>query len=205
MTSHPRDMSADLIAAHRNCEKLMPFLHLPVQSGSDGILEAMNRKHRAADYLELIRAIRAARPDIAFSSDFIVGFPGETDEDFEATLALVAEVGYAQCFSFKYSPRPGTPASTREDQVAEAVKDERLGRLQALLESQQMAFNAATVGKTVPVLFERRGRDEGYLVGRTPQLQMVHAAAGANAVGRILPVNIRDSRQMSLRGVIEAQ
>jgi len=202
-TSHPRDMSEDLIAAHAGNPKLMPFLHLPVQSGSDRILAAMNRKHTAQEYLRLIARIRAARPDIALSSDFIVGFPGETEADFEATLDLVRAVGFAQTFSFKYSARPGTPAATAGDQVPEALKTERLARLQDLLESQQAAFNAALVGRVVPVLFERKGRHEGQIVGRSPYLQLVHADAAADLIGQIRPVAVRSASQLTLSGVIE--
>jgi tRNA-2-methylthio-N6-dimethylallyladenosine synthase len=202
MTSHPRDMSDDLIAAHGANAKLMPFLHLPVQSGSDRILHAMNRKHTAQEYLDAVARIRAARPDIALSSDFIVGFPGETEEDFRATMALARVIGFAQTFSFKYSGRPGTPAATREDQVPEEVKAERLQRLQELLEAQQASFNAAHVGQTLPVLFERKGRHEGQLVGRSPYLQLVHADAGADMVGRIAQVAIKSATQLTLSGVI---
>ena len=204
MTSHPRDMSDDLIAAHGDVEKLMPFLHLPVQSGSSRILDLMNRKHTAEDYLALIGRIRAARPGIALSSDFIVGFPGETDADFEATLDLVREVTFTQAFSFKYSPRPGTPASAMADQVPEEVKTGRLVRLQALLDSQQLAFNTSCVGKVLPVLFERAGRHPGQLVGRSPYLQLVHAEAKATGIGKIVPVVIRSATQLSLSGVIQA-
>jgi len=203
-TSHPRDMSEDLIAAHAGNPKVMPFLHLPVQSGSDRILAAMNRRHTAQEYLRLIARIRAARPDIALSSDFIVGFPGETEADFEATLDLVRAVGFAQTFSFKYSARPGTPAATAEDQVPEAIKTERLARLQDLLESQQAAFNAALVGRVVPVLFERKGRHEGQIVGRSPYQQLVHADAAADLIGQIRPVAVRSASQLTLSGVIEA-
>ena len=159
-TSHPRDMSPDLIEAHGKVDVLMPYLHLPVQSGSDSVLSAMNRQHSAADYLAILDGLRAARPDIALSSDFIVGHPGETDEDFEATLALVEQVGYAQAYSFKYSPRPGTPASAMEDVVPEAVKSERLARLQDLLNQQQIEFNEGFVDELVPVLLDRYGRRE---------------------------------------------
>ena len=203
-TSHPRDMSEDLVAAHGTNPKLMPFLHLPVQSGSDRVLRAMNRKHTAAEYLALIAKIRHSRPDIALSSDFIVGFPGETEEDFEATLSLVREVGFAQTFSFKYSARPGTPASGRADQVPEDVKTARLARLQDLLENQQAAFNASLVGQTVPVLFERKGRHDGQIVGRSPYLQLVHADAASELIGRIAPVSIRSATQLTLSGVIAA-
>jgi tRNA-2-methylthio-N6-dimethylallyladenosine synthase len=202
MTSHPRDMTDDLIRAHGELAKLMPFLHLPVQSGSTRVLAKMNRKHTADEYLSLIDRIRAARPDIAISSDFIAGFPGETDEDFEATMDLVRHVEFSQAFSFKFSPRPGTPAATMEDQVPEAVKSERLMRLQALLDSQQIAFNNNSVGKVVPVLFERPGRHPGQLVGRTSYLQLVHADAGAELQGKVIPVFIQSSTQLSLTGVI---
>ncbi|MGL4398007.1 MAG: tRNA (N6-isopentenyl adenosine(37)-C2)-methylthiotransferase MiaB [Hyphomicrobium sp.] len=204
MTSHPRDMGDDLIAAHADLEALMPFLHLPVQSGSDSVLAAMNRKHTADDYRRLIDRIRAVAPDIALSSDFIVGFPGERDADFDATLDLVRDIGFAQAFSFKYSARPGTPAVTFGDQVPEAVRAERLTRLQALLDQQQAAFNAATVGQTVPVLFERAGRNAHQLVGRSPYLQLVHADADAAMLGSLVPVTITSSTRLSLNGVIAA-
>ncbi len=202
MTSHPRDMSDDLIAAHAHEEKLMPYLHLPFQAGSDRILAAMNRKHTAAEYLRLIARIREARPDIALSTDIIVGFPGETDHDFEDTLALVKDVGFAHAFSFKYSPRPGTPAFTMDGQVPETVKRERLDRLQALIEEGLARFNGTSVGKTLPVLFEKAGRHEGQLVGRSPYLQLVHAEADAALVGRIVNVDIRAAGANSLSGVI---
>ena len=204
MTSHPRDMADDLVAAHRDEPKLMPFLHLPVQSGSDRILAAMNRKHTAKDYRTLLDRIRAARPDIAVSTDIIVGFPGETDQDFAATLELVRAIDFAQAFSFKYSPRPGTPAAKLEAQVPEALKAARLAELQALLDSQQTRFNANFVGRTLPVLFERKGRREGQLVGRSPYLQLVHAEAEAAMLGRIIPVEIGTAGQNSLAGVISA-
>ena len=202
MTSHPRDMSDDLIDAHANFNKLMPFLHLPVQSGSDRILTAMNRKHTAADYVRLIERVRAARAGIAVSSDFIVGFPGETDQEFEETLGLVREVTFAQAFSFKYSPRPGTPAATSDQHIPEDVKTERLTRLQALLEVQQTAFNTQMTGKTLPVLFERPGRRPGQLIGRSPYLQLVHADLGSESIGQILPIDIRSATQLSLSGVL---
>ena len=173
-TSHPRDMTEDLIAAHGGIQQLMPFLHLPVQSGSDRILAAMNRQHTAADYLAVIERLRVARPDIALSSDFIVGHPGETEADFEATLDLVRAVGFAQAYSFKYSARPGTPAAAMEDAVDDAVKSERLARLQAELNEQQIAFNRAFVGRTVPVLLDRSGRSDRQLGGRTPWMQALH-------------------------------
>ncbi len=202
MTSHPRDMDDDLIAAHADVPQLMPFLHLPVQSGSDRILASMNRKHTADDYRTLIARVRAARPGIALSSDFIVGFPGETDDDFAATLALVEDIGFAQAFSFKYSPRPGTPASVLNAQVPEDVKHERLQRLQAILEAQQAAFNAGTIGQVLPVLFERKGRDLGQLVGRTPYLQLIHVEAATALVGQTAAVSVTAARQMSLSGVL---
>ncbi|RAK59507.1 tRNA (N6-isopentenyl adenosine(37)-C2)-methylthiotransferase MiaB [Phenylobacterium hankyongense] len=201
-TSHPRDMDDSLIAAHAEVEALMPYLHLPVQSGSDKVLKAMNRAHTADSYLRLVEKIRAARPDIAMSGDFIVGFPGERDADFEATLQLVREVGYAAAFTFKYSRRPGTPAAAMPGQVAEAVKDERLARLNALLEDQQRAFNASQVGRTLPVLFERRGRHPGQLIGRSPYLQSVHVSAPDRLIGQIVPVRIEDAARMSLAGVL---
>ena len=201
-TSHPRDMDDALIAAHGDLDALMPYLHLPVQSGSDKILKAMNRAHTAESYVRLIEKIRASRPDIAISGDFIVGFPGERDADFEATLQLIREVGYATAFSFKYSRRPGTPAAAMPGQVAEEVKDERLQRLNALLDEQARAFNRDQVGKTLPVLFERPGRHPGQLVGRSPYLQAVHAAAPDRLIGQIVPVRIEDAARMSLAGVL---
>src|SRR6201996_560138 len=184
-TSHPRDMSDDLIEAHGAIEKLMPFLHLPVQSGSDAVLEAMNRQHTADDYRRLIDRIRAGRPDIALTSDFIVGFPGESDADFEATLHLVRDIGYATAFSFKYSKRPGTPASTMRNQVSEDVKTARLDALQKLLLSQQYGFDDSQIGRTLDVLFEKPGRNEGQIVGRTPHLQPVHVDAPTSLIGSI--------------------
>jgi len=201
-TSHPRDMCEDLIAAHRDNAKLMPFLHLPVQSGSDRILKAMNRQHTVEDYLHLVGRIRTARPDIALSSDFIVGFPGETDKDFEATMALIREVTFAQAFSFKYSPRPGTPAASAKIQVPEEVKDERLYALQALLREQQDAFNASCEARTLPVLFEKPGRHPGQAVGRSPYLQSVHADDAAHLIGRIANVRIEAAMPNSLRGAV---
>ncbi|WP_309604448.1 tRNA (N6-isopentenyl adenosine(37)-C2)-methylthiotransferase MiaB [Phenylobacterium sp.] len=201
-TSHPRDMDAALIAAHGEVAELMPYLHLPVQSGSDRILKAMNRAHTASSYLTTIEAIRAARPDIAISGDFIVGFPGERDSDFEATLALVREVGHAGAFSFKYSRRPGTPAAAMPGQVAEAVKDERLARLNALLDAQARAFNESQVGRILPVLFERKGRHPGQLIGRSPYLQAVHALAPDRLIGQIVPVRIEAAARMSLAGAL---
>jgi len=199
-TSHPRDMDDDLIEAHGAVEKLMPFLHLPVQSGSDTVLEAMNRQHSADDYRRLIDRIRARRPDMAFSSDFIVGFPGESEKDFEATLRLVRDVGYAQCFSFKYSPRPGTPAAAARKQVAESVKSARLEILQKLLLEQQDAANHAAVGKTRDVLFEKPGRQGGQIVGRTPYLQPVHVEAPSSLIGTVRSVRIETLTANSLKG-----
>ena len=204
-TSHPRDMDDALIAAHGEVAELMPYLHLPVQAGSDRILKAMNRQHKAEDYLRLVERIRAARPDLALSGDFIVGFPGETDKDFEATLRLVRDARYAAAFSFKYSMRPGTPAAAMPGQVPEAVKAERLEALNRLLDEQQRAFNASQVGLVLPVLFEKPGRYEGQLTGRSPYLQAVHAMAAADLIGRIVPVRIDGAAKMSLAGVLAAQ
>ena len=205
-TSHPRDMDAALIAAHGANEKLMPYLHLPVQSGSDAILKAMNRKHTAADYIDLVKRFRVARTDLALSSDFIVGFPGETEEDFADTMALVEEVRYAQAFSFKYSPRPGTPAADEENQVDEAVKAARLQDLQALLNAQQMAFHQAQIGKTLPVLFDKISKSGDQMSGRSPYLQPVHVPLGprdaAALRGRILPVEIGAAHANSLSGIL---
>jgi tRNA-2-methylthio-N6-dimethylallyladenosine synthase len=199
-TSHPRDMDDALIAAHGEVEALMPYLHLPVQSGSDRVLKAMNRAHTAEHYLRLVERIRAARPDIALSGDFIVGFPGERDADFEATLQLVRDVGYASAFSFKYSRRPGTPAAATPGQVAEEVKAERLARLQALLDEQQAAFNAAQVGRVLPVLFEKPGRRPGQIAGRSPYLQPVHCEGEAGMIGKIARVKIVSASRGSLTG-----
>ncbi len=199
-TSHPADMDEALIAAHGENPALMPYLHLPVQAGSDRILKAMNRAHTADSYLRLVEKIRQRRPDIALSGDFIVGFPGESEADFEATLRLVSGVGYAAAFSFKYSRRPGTPAAALPGQVAETVKIERLARLNALLDSQQTAFNNAQVGKVLPVLFERAGRNPGQLTGRSPYLQAVHASGPERLIGQIVPVRIESAAKMSLAG-----
>ena len=198
-TSHPRDMDNDLITAHRDLPVLMPYLHLPVQAGSDRILAAMNRKHTGDEYRRLIERIRAARPDIALSSDFIVGFPGETEDDFRETLRLVADVGFASAFSFKYSPRPGTPAADEEAQVPEEAKAERLVRLQELLESQRQAFNRGTVGRTVDVLLEKPGRHPGQLAGKSPYLQAVQIEGGGQ-VGDTVPVRIVRAGSNSLFG-----
>jgi len=201
-TSHPHDMTGDLIAAHRDEAKLMPYLHLPFQAGADRILAAMNRKHTAADYLRLIARIRAARPDIALSTDIIVGFPGETETDFAATLALVEQVGFAQAYAFKFSPRPGTPGATLCDQVEENAKLDRLHRLQDLLERQQTAFNLACIGKTLPVLFARQGRHPGQLVGRSPYLQAVHTTAPSSLLGDVVEVAIVGAGPNSLSGAL---
>ncbi|CAD7043434.1 tRNA (N6-isopentenyl adenosine(37)-C2)-methylthiotransferase MiaB [Pseudorhizobium halotolerans] len=189
-TSHPRDMDDRLIDAHRDLRALMPYLHLPVQSGSDRILKAMNRRHTASEYLRLIDRIRTTRPDIAMSGDFIVGFPGETDVDFEDTLRIVQAVGYAQAFSFKYSTRPGTPGADLPDQVPEHVKSERLERLQALLLKQQAEFAKSCVGKVIDLLLEKPGRNEGQVIGRSPWLQSVNVDAKTSQIGDIIPVRI---------------
>ncbi len=204
VTSHPRDMGDDLIAAHRDLEKLMPYLHLPFQAGADRILAAMNRKHTGAFYRAIVEKVRRARPDMALSTDIIVGFPGETAVEFEMTLAMVRDIGFAQAYSFKYSPRPGTPAATMDNQVDEAEKGERLTRLQELLQQQQTTFNCRLIGHTIPVLFERRGRFAGQLIGRTPYLQPVHAEADADLLGRIISVEIASASLNSLSGVIKA-
>ena len=201
-TSHPRDMDDGLIAAHRDVPQLMPFLHLPVQSGSDRVLAAMNRRHTADDYLRLVERLRAARPDLALSSDFIVGHPGEQAADFRATLALVREVGFAQAYSFKYSPRPGTPAAAAPDQVTEAEKDARLQELQALLRAQQGAFNADCVGRSIEVLVTGPGRHPGQIAGRSPWLQAVHAAGPATLIGRIARVKITAANPNSLSATL---
>ncbi|NIA72156.1 tRNA (N6-isopentenyl adenosine(37)-C2)-methylthiotransferase MiaB [Pelagibius litoralis] len=203
-TSHPRDMDDDLIAAHAEEPKLMPYLHLPVQSGSDRILAAMNRQHTADDYLRIVERLRRALPDIALSSDFIVGFPGESDADFAETLRLVTEVGYAQAYSFKYSPRPGTPAAVADEQLPEAVKAERLAGLQQLLGAQAAAFNQACVGRTLPVLLERAGRKPGQLVGRSPYMQSVHVPVPEGTqqrlIGSLFDVAIEAAYDHSLGG-----
>jgi tRNA-2-methylthio-N6-dimethylallyladenosine synthase len=198
-TSHPRDMDDALIAAHRDLDVLMPYLHLPVQSGSDRVLAAMNRRHTRADYLRLIERIRKARPDMAFSGDFITGFPGESDEDFADTLSIVGEVGYASAFSFKYSPRPGTPAASME-QLPAAVKAERLQRLHAEIDRSQRAFSESRVGTVAEVLFERRGRHPGQIVGRAPWLQPVQVDGEADLVGTIARVTITETGPNSLFG-----
>jgi len=202
MTSHPRDMDDELIAAHAREGKLMPYLHLPVQSGSDAVLEAMNRGHTADDYRRLVARIRTARPDIALSSDFIVGFPGESDEDFDATLALVREIGFAQSYSFKYSVRPGTPAAAARKQIPDDVKAERLARLQALLNAQETAFARSCVGCSFDVLLERPGRHPGQLIGRSPYLQAVHVIAPGHTIGDIVGVQVNQVMSHSLGAVL---
>jgi tRNA-2-methylthio-N6-dimethylallyladenosine synthase len=201
-TSHPRDMGDDLIAAHGDNPKLMPYLHLPVQSGCDAVLEAMNRQHSADDYRRIIDRVRAVRPDIALTSDFIVGFPGESDADFEATLKLVRDIGYATAFSFKYSRRPGTPASTMRKQVAEDVKTARLDALQKLLLSQQHGFDDSQIGKNLPVLFEKTARETGQIMGRTPYQQPIHIIASAGLIGTIADVKVQRRTANSLHGIL---
>ncbi len=203
-TSHPRDMDDDLINAHGEIEKLMPFLHLPVQSGSDRILEAMNRKHDAQLYRDVIERIRKLRPEIAFSSDFIIGFPGETEQDFEDTMQLARDIGYASCYSFKYSARPGTPAANIQAAlVPDHVATERLARFQALINEQQAAFNKTCEGKTLPILFDRRGKKEGQLSGRSPYFQSVYVQGNERLIGNIIDVKITDAFDNSLTGKIE--
>ncbi|MEQ8404806.1 MAG: tRNA (N6-isopentenyl adenosine(37)-C2)-methylthiotransferase MiaB [Oceanicaulis sp.] len=204
-TSHPRDMDEDLIQAFADTPKLMPYFHLPVQSGSDKILKSMNRKHTAAEYLDIIARLRKARPDIAISGDMIVGFPGETEADFEATMELVRQVNYASCFSFKYSKRPGTPGAAMFGQVDEAVKTERLARLQALLAEQQTSFNRSMVGERLPVLFERPGRNEGQLSGRSPYLQAVHCDGPASLIGDIAQIEVTGATKNALSGHLVLQ
>ncbi|SFI78635.1 tRNA (N6-isopentenyl adenosine(37)-C2)-methylthiotransferase MiaB [Albimonas pacifica] len=203
-TSHPNDMSDDLIAAHGELEKLMPYLHLPVQSGSDRVLKAMNRRHRADDYLALIERIRAARPDIALSGDFIVGFPGETEAEFAQTLALAEAVGYGSAFTFKYSSRPGTPAAGVGEQVPEPVKDERLARLNAVISRDQKAFQTSMVGRRLPVLVEKAGRLDGQMVGKSPWLHAVHFLAPAETAGQVVMVDVVESGPNSLSGRLAA-
>jgi tRNA-2-methylthio-N6-dimethylallyladenosine synthase len=199
-TSHPRDMDEDLIAAHRDLRALMPQLHLPVQSGSDRILAAMNRRHTRADYLDIVRRLRQARPDLALTSDFIVGFPGETENDFAATLELIEEVGFSTAFSFKYSPRPGTPGAEMDEQVGEDIKTERLHRLQAAIDRGQAAFNRSCLGGSFEVLFERPGRHPGQLVGRSPYLQPVQVFAPVALIGEVATVTITEIGSRSLFG-----
>ncbi|MGV1015220.1 MAG: MiaB/RimO family radical SAM methylthiotransferase, partial [Methyloceanibacter sp.] len=204
-TSHPRDMSDELIALFGDEKKLMPYLHLPFQAGSDRILAAMNRKHTIAEYEELLGRVRQARPDIALSTDIIVGFPGETDADFEATLALVSRTRFAQAYSFKYSARPGTPAAKLEDQVPEDAKRERLAVLQRLLESHRHAFDLATIGRRLDVLIEGKGRKPGQIAGRSPYLQAVHIDGPESLIGEIAEVDIVAAGPNSLTGVINSE
>jgi tRNA-2-methylthio-N6-dimethylallyladenosine synthase len=200
-TSHPRDMDEELIAAHRCLPALMPQLHLPVQSGSDRVLDAMNRGHTRADYLRIVERLRAACPDIALTSDFIVGFPGETEDEFRDTLRLMSDVGYAGAFSFKYSPRPGTPAAEME-QLPEDAKDERLQRLQAEIDRQQATFNARALDRSFDVLFEKPGRKPGQIVGRSPYLQPVQVMAPTGMIGEIAAVTITEVGSNSLFGTL---
>ena len=202
-TSYPADMNDELIAAHADVPELMPFLHLPVQSGSDTVLKAMNRRHTADDYRRLAGRLRGARPDIGLSSDFIVGFPGETDADFAATLGLVEEIGFVQAYSFKYSPRPGTPAAAMDAQVPETVKSERLEALQDVLNAQQLAFNRSCVGRVLPVLLDRPGRKPGQLVGRSPYMQAVHVDDPIEGPGAIVRLVITAAHANSLKGGVE--
>jgi len=201
MTSHPNDMTEGLIRAHAEVEKLMPFLHLPVQSGSDRVLKAMNRKHGAHSYLAILDRVRAVRPDIALSGDFIVGFPGETEAEFEETLALIRTARYAQAYSFKYSPRPGTPAATMDDQIPPDVMDDRLQRLQAVINEQQLAFNQASLGKRTQVLLERNGKLEGQKIGKSPWLQSVHVITNAQ-IGDMVTVDLVSAGPNSLAGAL---
>jgi tRNA-2-methylthio-N6-dimethylallyladenosine synthase len=204
-TSHPLDMGDDLIAAHRDLPALMPQLHLPIQSGSDRILAAMNRRHSRADYVSLVARLFEARPDLALTSDFIVGFPGETEADFAETLSLVDEIGFSGAFSFKYSPRPGTPGADMDDQVDEAVKADRLRRLQQAIDRNQASFNRRCVGRTISVLFERPGRHSGQIVGRSPYLQPVQIEAPPSLIGEIAAVTITDVASNSLFGALTQQ
>jgi tRNA-2-methylthio-N6-dimethylallyladenosine synthase len=202
MTSHPNDMSEDLIQAHRDVPELAPYLHLPVQSGSDSVLKSMNRRHGVADYLDIVGRVRAARPDIAFSSDFIVGYPGETEADFDQTLALVRTVGFASSYAFKYSPRPGTPAAEMSGQIDESVKAQRLAALQELIEDQRQTFNLASVGQRLEVLFEKPGRREGQVIGRSPTMQSVFAEGPQSLIGELMQVEMVAVEPRSLRGRI---
>ncbi len=204
-TSYPADVNDDLIACHRDLKKLMPYLHLPLQSGSDKILKAMNRRHDRNQYLEIIGRLKDANPEIGFSSDFIVGFPGETDEDFADTLDMVEKVGYIQAFSFKYSRRPGTPAAVYPDQIPEKIKAERLNILQEKLFSMQLSFNKECIGKIMPVLFESKGRKKGQLFGRTPYMQNLHAQTDGAGLNQILPVRITGATVNSLSGTVIQQ
>jgi tRNA-2-methylthio-N6-dimethylallyladenosine synthase len=202
-TSHPRDMEDELIAAHGDIDQLVPFLHLPVQSGSDKILRAMSRGHDRGDYLLLVDKLKKARPDLMLSSDFIVGFPGETEEDFADSLSLINEVGFIQTYSFKYSPRPGTPAANLDNQLPEEVKVERLTRIQAELEKVQSAFNRSCIGRSFSVLLDRQGRKDGQLLGRSPYMQPVHVTAGPEMMGEVLDLRITAAYRNSLAGIIE--
>ncbi len=202
MTSHPRDMDDELINAHGEVPQLMPFLHLPVQSGSDSILEAMNRKHKARDYLEVIEKLRKARSDIAFSSDFIVGFPGEREDDHKATLDLIRQVKYAQAYSFKYSKRPGTPAGAMELQVDEEVKSRRLHELQGLLNEQQLSFNRSMVGTIQVILLDRKGKHKGQMIGKTPYMQSVPVTAPESLFGKLVKVRLESAHENSLVGAL---
>jgi tRNA-2-methylthio-N6-dimethylallyladenosine synthase len=202
MTSHPNDMTQGLIDAHRDLETLMPFLHLPVQSGNDRILKAMNRSHSAASYRAIIDRVRAARPDIAISGDFIVGFPGETAEEFADTLRLVDDIGYSMAYSFKYSPRPGTPAATMSEQIDASEMDDRLQQLQARINVQQSAFNEASVGKRTTILLERKGKRAGQLIGKTPWLQSVHVFASDHSIGDMVEVDLVSAGANSMAGVV---
>ena len=203
-TSHPLEMTEELCRAHRDVDILMPYLHLPVQAGSDRILQAMNRRHTADEYRRIIDKLRKYRPDLALSGDFIVGFPGESEQDFEDTLQIIRDVNYAQAYSFKYSPRPGTPAAGQHDQmVAEEIKSERLARLQSLLNEQQLAYNQSFVGKEVDVLLEREGKRDGQLVGRSPYMQSVFVLSPPHRIGRIATVIVREGNANSLRGELK--
>ena len=204
-TSHPRDVDDTLVAVHRDLPQLMPQLHLPVQSGSDRILDAMNRRHTRDDYLRVVDRLRSAQPALAFTSDFIVGFPGESDDDFADTLRLIDEVSFAGSFSFKYSPRPGTPASDMDDQVPEDIKSERLRALQALIDRQLAAFSRGCIGKTMDILFEKPGRHPGQIVGKSPYLQPVQVMAPPSLIGTIAPVRIDDTGSYSLFGTLAAR
>ena len=201
-TSHPRDMDDDLIKAHGEVEKLMPFLHLPVQSGSDRILKLMNRKHTADEYRRIIDKLRDARPDLALSSDFIVGFPGESEDDHKATLKLVEDIGYTSCYSFTYSPRPGTPGANMGGLVHKDIKSRRLQELQALLNEQQVEFNKNTIGMTLPILLDRKGNREGQMHGRSPFMQSTHVQADERLYGQIVDVKIENAFANSVSGTI---
>ena len=201
-TSYPADVDDDLILCHKELKKLMPYLHLPIQSGSDVILKKMNRRHTRDDYLRVVEKLKEANPEIGMSSDFIVGFPGETDEDFKKTLEVVNRVQYIQAFSFKYSKRPGTPAAVMDNQVEEAVKKERLAVLQELLFDYQLKFNQGSVGKVMPVLFEGNGRHKGQLTGRTPYMQNLYAKADISLINKIVEVRVNGASMNSLSGEV---